>query len=357
MADVFYFVLGAGLVAYVLTGGADYGGGFWHLLARGPRKDAQRATIEHAIAPIWEANHVWLIFVIVILFTAFPRAFAVMSVAFHVPLVAALVGIVLRGASFVFKAYGLDPAFVRNRWGRVFAWASAFTPIFFGMVLAGMSSGAITTSGTTVTSGFFAGWTSAFAVLTGLFALSLFALLAAVYLSVAAEDESLRADFRHRALAAEAVAGALAFAVFVAAGREAPLLRARLAESALFWPIQIATAASAAAVVILLLRKRAPLARAFVALQVALVVVGWGDAMHRELILGVVPSADAGLRNETARAVLPALAIGLALVVPSLAMLFRVFRPVRDAASRGPRSGKAGDVPSTRQTARDRSLE
>jgi len=102
-ADILGAAMLAALVFYVLLGGADFGGGIWDLLASGPRAREQRAAIEHAIGPIWEANHVWLILVIVVLFTGFPPAFAAISIALFVPLVLLLVGIVLRGAAFTFR--------------------------------------------------------------------------------------------------------------------------------------------------------------------------------------------------------------------------------------------------------------
>src|SRR5687768_10037530 len=93
-------VLLAALVLYALSGGADFGGGVWDLLARGPRAAAQREQIAHAIGPIWEANHVWLILVVVVLFAAFPPAFAAIATVLHVPLTLMLIGIVLRGSAF-----------------------------------------------------------------------------------------------------------------------------------------------------------------------------------------------------------------------------------------------------------------
>jgi cytochrome d ubiquinol oxidase subunit II len=116
-----FLLLGVAVGAYVLTAGADFGGGVWDLLSRGPRATAQREAIARAIAPIWEVNHIWMIFVVVLLFTVFPDAFALVSVALHIPLVLVLVGIVLRGSAFVFRAYGMQPNEARERWGRVFA--------------------------------------------------------------------------------------------------------------------------------------------------------------------------------------------------------------------------------------------
>ena len=100
------FILLLGVILYAVLGGADFGGGVWDLLARGPRANQQREVIAHAIGPIWEANHVWLIFVIVIVFTVFPPVYAALSVALFVPLTLALVGIVFRGVAFVFRTPG-----------------------------------------------------------------------------------------------------------------------------------------------------------------------------------------------------------------------------------------------------------
>ncbi|MFO0671531.1 MAG: cytochrome d ubiquinol oxidase subunit II [Polyangiaceae bacterium] len=329
MHDVAWWILGAGLVLYVLTAGADFGGGLWHLVARGPRARDERAAIEHAIAPIWEANHVWLIFMIVVLFTAYPRAFAAIAIACHVPIALALVGVVLRGSAFVFGSYGLGGASERARYGRVFGTASALTPVALGLVLAAIASGSITVdaSGSVVrvTSGFFAGWTSLFAIATGLFTLSLFALLASVYLTRDA-PAAVAESFRARALGAEIVAGALAYVVYFAAERDAPLLRARLVEGGAFALVELATAASAMAVMASLWARRFELARALVILQVALVVGGFGLAMRGDLLLGALSTRASIGTVDTSRPILVALALGSVLLVPSLAYLYRLFK-------------------------------
>src|SRR5207248_1277384 len=167
-------VLGAAilvaLVLYALSGGADYGGGMWDLVARGPRARRQREAIEHAIGPIWEANHVWLILVVVLLFVGFPPAFAVIMTALHIPMTAVLVGIVLRGAAFVFRKYDRQEDRTHRRWSTLFGAASFFTPFVLGLCLGGLASGQIRVVGDRVTSGLLAGWTSPFAVACGLFA-------------------------------------------------------------------------------------------------------------------------------------------------------------------------------------------
>src|SRR4030095_3059205 len=139
LADVMGAVMLGALVAYAVTGGADFGGGLWDLLASGPRAAGQRRLVEQALAPVWEAHHVWLIYVLVILFTAFPPAYAALGTALHVPLTVMLVGIVLRGSAFVFRQYGGGPAAAVEAWGRVFAVASVVTPFFLGAVLGAMT--------------------------------------------------------------------------------------------------------------------------------------------------------------------------------------------------------------------------
>lgn len=324
-AWLIYGIMGAGLIAYVLTAGADFGGGVWDLLARGPRKEAQREAVAHAIAPIWEANHVWLIFIIVLMFSAFPKAYAVISVALHVPIVLALVGIVLRGTAFTFRAYGLSPDATRRRWGRVFGWSSSFTPVFMGMALAGVSSSAIHVTDGRVSSELTAGWLSPFGVLVGLFALALFLLLAAVYLTNDTEGE-VRQDFRARALASEAAAGVLALLVFLTAREGAPDLYAELARSSWTWPLQIATAAAAAACVFGLLKGRFRLARAAVGAQVTLVVLGWAAAMRGHLVMRDIHVDNAGAQGPVVDAVLIAIGFGVVLLAPALWFLFRLFK-------------------------------
>jgi len=323
--DLVWYVLGAGLLAYVLTGGADFGAGLWDLLASGPRAKAQRAAIEHSIAPIWEANHVWLIFVIVVVFTVFPDAFATLCIAFHVPLLLVLFGIVMRGSAFVFRAYSLAPEASRSRWGRVFAWASIVTPVFLGMTLGGMSSGLIQLQGQVVTSGYFAGWTTLFALAVGLFTLALFGLLAATYLC-ADGPRILQRDFKIRALSAEFAAGLLAVFALFRAHTDAPLLWQRMSEIEMFWPAQFAAGALAVVIFVTLAFGYFRFARVAVVLQVALVVGLWGWAMDGDLILNAANVQSSGARAETVEGVLPILAVGFALCLPSLYYLFRVFR-------------------------------
>ncbi len=218
-------VMLASLILYALMGGADYGGGMWDLLASGPRAQHQRHAIVEAIAPIWEANHVWLILVIVLLFSGFPRAFSVIMIALHIPITAMLIGIVLRGSAFVFRKYDSTEDAVQRRWSTIFGIASFFTPFFQGLTMGALTTGAIHFVGDRVTTGFFAGWLTPFALTCGLFALALFAFLAATYMTVDTQGQpDLQNDFRLRAIWAQTTLIPLAIIVFTTSKYGAPLM-------------------------------------------------------------------------------------------------------------------------------------
>src|SRR5256885_546583 len=143
-AEIVAAVLWLALTAYAVLAGADFGGGVWDMLARGPRAADQRRAVAAAMGPVWEANHVWLIFMITGLFTAFPAAFAALATALYIPFTIALLGIVLRGAAFAFRAHGAEAAGSRSAWGAVFGSASIVTPVFLGAALAAAGGGFIT---------------------------------------------------------------------------------------------------------------------------------------------------------------------------------------------------------------------
>lgn len=319
-------IIGAALMIYAVTAGADFGAGLWDLVARGPRKEAHRSLIAHAIAPIWEANHVWLIFAIVLLFTVFPRGFAAVGIVLHIPLTAVLFGIVLRGAAVVFRSYGLEPPHRQRLWGRIFAGASLLTPIALGACVAALSSGEILWAHDRASSPPTAGWATPFGALVGIFALSLFAMLAAVYLCAEAEDGAVREDFRVRAIGAEIISGGLAALTFVGASVYARPLFENLAHSSWTWPVQLGTAALALATVVQLVRNRPRSARLTAAAQVASVVLGWGLAMDQHIILPGLPMAEAGTSATLHGPLLMVVVLGGIALVPSLILLFRVFK-------------------------------
>src|SRR5437016_11944793 len=215
------FILSS-LIVYALMGGADFGGGIWNLLAFGPQAKRQREAIADAIAPIWEANHVWLILVIVLLFTGFPTGFASMMTALNIPMTVMLLGIVLRGSAFVFRKYDVEDA---RHWSTVFGVASFLTPLVQGIILGALTTGQIRVEQGRVLTGFMAGWLTPFALSCGVFALGLFAFLAATYLTLDTRDEpELQDDFRRRALWSGLALAPIALAVFLTSRRGAPAM-------------------------------------------------------------------------------------------------------------------------------------
>jgi cytochrome d ubiquinol oxidase subunit II len=311
------------MVIYAATGGADFGGGIWDLLAAGPRRDRQRKLIEQAIAPIWEANHVWLIAVVVILFGGFPRAFAAISTALHVPLTLMLLGIVARGAAFTFRAY--DRPEGRERWGRIFSIASAVTPLLLGVVVGSLASGGIEIRDGVVTSGFVSPWaTSAFPLVCGILCVALFAHLAAVYLTVeAGADDELANDFRGRALAAGVACVALAVIVLLVAAAEAPLFVKKLLSLPI---VLIATGGLSAGTLAALAVRRYRPARILAGLSVAGVIAGWGLAQAPYLVVDDLTLAGSAAPPNVVRSLLIALTVGLPPLAGCLYYLFRVFK-------------------------------
>jgi cytochrome d ubiquinol oxidase subunit II len=314
------------LMAYALLGGADYGGGIWDLLAGGPRARAQRDLIADAIGPIWEANHVWLIVVVVVLFTAFPPAFALVSTALHIPLVLMLIGIVLRGTAFTFRTYDAQVDHVQRRWGAIFAVASLLTPLFLGVIVGALSSGVPAAPAPGTAFSYYMLWAAPFPFGVGVFAVVLFAFLAAVYLSVEAGEVELQEDFRRRAIAAELSAGLIALGVFLLSTDAAPQLRARLAASWWSWPLQIATALCALITLWSLWRRRFHLARVSAAAQVSLILWGWGLAQFPYLVPPTLTIENSKAPEITLKLMLSVLAAGSLLLLPSFWYLFRVFK-------------------------------
>jgi cytochrome bd ubiquinol oxidase subunit II len=317
-------ILGA-LVLYAWLGGADFGGGIWDLLASGPRKAEQRALVEHAIGPIWEANHVWLILVVVVLFTGFPAAFAAISVELFVPLVLLLLGIVLRGASFTFRAYVREDDRVQARWGLVFSASSVLAPLVLGVVVGALASGRIRVAARGSAP---LAWLAPFPLAVGLLAAALFAYLAAAYLAVEAEG-ALRDDFRRRAIGAGAAVFACAVLCGALSWREAPLVFEGLTRRSWSLALHVATAAAALAAFAALFRGRVRAGRAAAAVQVALIVVGWGASQYPWLVVPDLTLASASAPRSTQVALLWALAAGGAVLFPMLAVLFRVFKGER----------------------------
>lgn len=311
---------------YVLLGGADYGGGIWDLLSFGPRRDKQRELIAEAIGPIWEANHVWLILVIVILFTGFPLAFGQISTYLHIPLTLMLVGIVLRGSAFTFRSYDTKNDLVQRRWGRMFAIASTITPILIGILVGAISSDKFPLLTSDFVSSFVWTWLRPFPVCVGFFALILFAFLASVYLTLEVEDALLKEDFRKRALVSSVLVFLMAVLVFLLAGDDAPHIRYVLTNSIWTWPLHLATGLFAIGAIASLWMRKYDLARIFTVFQVSLILWGWALAQFPFLVRPAITIYAAAAPKITLELLLGALIAGALLLFPSFYYLFVVFK-------------------------------
>lgn len=325
-----YLLAGVTMVAlnaYVLLGGADFGAGVWDLLARGPRAARQRAAIEQGIGPIWEANHVWVILVVVLLFTCFPPVYAHLSVALHIPISLMLVGIVLRGSAFTFRAYDSTNSPVQKYWGRIFSISSTITPVVLGVCVGALVSGALALPvNASFADTYVMPWLTPFAFAVGFLTLSVFAFLAAVYLTVDVKELDLQEDFRRMALGA-AVAVGLCAAAALLLGRASKLgvTDALLTRS---WaiPFQLFTGIAAVTTMVALLRRRYALARVAAAAQVSALMWGWAGAQFPALVPGVHTIASAAAPQITLKLVSLGLLGGAVVLVPSLWYLFRVFK-------------------------------
>jgi cytochrome d ubiquinol oxidase subunit II len=313
------------LTFYVLLAGADYGAGVWSLLARGPRGPLQRKLIDEAIGPIWEANHVWLILVVTVLFTAFPPAFAAITTRLHIPLTLMLIGVVLRGAGFAFHKYGIRRDEMRPPSEGIFAVASLITPVLLGVTIGAIASGALGDNHRSFLATFVWPWLAPFPLAVGLLTLVLFAFLAAVYLTREPTDKQLQEDFRRRALVCSVMVAILA-GVVVALPTRSTQIRHELLRSEWGWLLMLVTAACAAAAMFALWHRYFSLARLCAAGEAVLIVWGWAFAQFPFLVVPNITISNAAASPLTLRLLLLAILVGGAVLFPSLYYLFRVFK-------------------------------
>jgi cytochrome d ubiquinol oxidase subunit II len=324
------------LNAYILLGGADFGGGVWDLVARGPRRDEQRALIANAIGPIWEANHVWLILVVVLLFTCFPRVYAHLATELHVPITLMLVGIVLRGSAFTFRTYDRKADTVQRRWGATFSVASLLTPVLLGLCVGTVAAGAVPLVEATAetpalvrsfSERFLRPWTTPFPLSVGLLALALFAFLAATYLTVEAREGDLQEDFRRRGLVAAGALFVAAAVTIVLARRDAPLVYRGLTTGTVALAMHGVTAVASVTAIVALVRRRFVLARTAAAAQASFILWGWAWSQFPFMLPPDRTIEALAAPRVSLQWVLGALAAGTVILLPSFAYLFRVFRP------------------------------
>jgi cytochrome bd ubiquinol oxidase subunit II len=311
-----------GLAAYAVLGGADFGAAFWQIAARGERGGALREHAYRSMGPVWEANHVWLVFVLVVCWTAYPQAFASIFSTLTIPLFVAALGIILRGTAYAVHA-GTAREIERRAVDAVFSISSILTPFALGTAVGGIASGRVPVGnarGDLVTS-----WLNPSSIAVGILAVAAGAYVAAAYLAgdaARAGLDDVAAAFRTRALGAGVVTGAIAFAALAVVAIDGDRVGERLLE----WPALAAVTASAVAGLATLefvRRSRFEAARYGASAAVGSVVAGWALAQRPELLPGLtIEEAAAG--RPTLVATVVGVAVGAVVVVPSLAVLFRL---------------------------------
>jgi cytochrome d ubiquinol oxidase subunit II len=316
-------VLMLGLVMYAVFAGADFGGGIWTAFASGPRAREQRESLFHAIGPVWETNHVWLIFVVVTLFTAFPKGFAVLFIALLVPFVIALVGINFRGAAFAFRHFGRQTGKDVPFMARTFEISSILTPFALGMAVTAAAAGKIVITGGRVQAGLWS-WVSPFTLVGGLVGMAMCAYLAPIYMTVRTKGE-LQEDFRKRGMIAGIVLGILTTVEVPVARIDASLFAVRLLDSWAALPVTLAVI-SGITTQFLLWRRRYPLAQAVAATTVALTLTGFGAAIYPDLLIGRLSLSAAAAPHSTLVAFFTVLPFGILILAPSLLFLYWTFR-------------------------------
>jgi cytochrome d ubiquinol oxidase subunit II len=314
-------VLWLGVTAYAVFGGADFGAGFWDLTAGGTERGGRaRALIAESIGPVWEANHTWLIFDLVVLWTAFPPAFAAIMSTLFVPLSLAAFGIVLRGSAFAFRPTASSPL-GRRLAGLVFGLSSVITPFFLGAVGGAIASGRVpagNAAGDPWTS-----WLNPTSALGGGLAITSCAYLAAVFLVADARRRSnadLVAYFMRRATIAAVAAGALAVVGIGVVWIDAPILAQELVRRG--WPLIVASGLFGAAALIRLSRDRPRGTRVLAVGAVVAVVWGWGVAQYPDILPGTLSLDDAAAPAGSMAALLVIFIVAVAVIAPSLALLY-----------------------------------
>ncbi|WP_262283949.1 cytochrome d ubiquinol oxidase subunit II [Micromonospora sp. MA102] len=313
-------VLFIGVTAYAVLGGADYGAGFWDLTAGGAgRGRNSRHLIDQTLAPVWEANHVWLIFCLVMLWTGFPAAFAAIMTTLYIPLGLAALGIVVRGSGFAFRKVVVKTDQQRAT-GAAFAASSVITPFFLGTVAGGIASGRVPADGhgDPVTS-----WVNPTSLLGGVLAVGVCAFVAAVFLTAEARtraDARLEGWFRRRAQASAVTTGAVALAGIAILHADAGRLFDGLTSRGL--PLVLISAACGLASIALLHRAAPRLLQALAVGAAGTVVAGWGVAQYPYLLGTHLRIDEAAAPDATLASLTLVAAAALLLVVPAMALLF-----------------------------------
>jgi cytochrome bd ubiquinol oxidase subunit II len=322
LADVPAILILVGIAAYIVFAGADFGAGLWYLLAGpGPRGRPIRDFTYHAMAAVWEANHVWLIFVLVVTWTAYPVAFGSIMSTLAVPLFIAAVGIIMRGTAYALRSGAPADRETEGVTGFVFGASSVLTPFALGAAIGGIASGRVpvgNAKGDLITS-----WLNPTSILIGAIAVATSGYLAAVYLAgdaMRGGELDLARGFRVRALAMGVVSGALAVVGLIVVRSDARALFDKLTSGAGLVAVLVSALAGVVTLALVWAARYEP-ARGSAALAVAAIIAGWGLAQRPDILPGLtVHEAAAG--RSTIVALLISIAAGLVILIPSLVLLY-----------------------------------
>ena len=313
-----------GITAYAVLGSADFGAGFWDLTAGGDKRGGPvRGMVQRSMSPVWEANHVWLIFILVITWTAFPTLFGSVFSTLTIPLFLAAIGIIFRGAAFALRGQAATIREARVL-GGMFALSSVLIPFFFGAVLGGIASGRVKVGNATGDP--WSSWLNPTSAVIGVIAVLTGAHLAAVYLagdSVRAEQPQLARAFRARALGSGVASGAAALIGILVVRSDARALFDGLTSGGGLAMVLLSAAAGVTTLA-LVWAERYGLARFVAAVAVAAIVVGWALAQDPYVLPGQLTLDQAAAGDATLAAVLIGIGAGSLILGPSLWFLYRL---------------------------------
>lgn len=318
------------ILLYFLLGGADFGAGIIELFTSQKNRNKTRKTMYHAIGPVWEANHMWLIIAIVILFVAFPRIYAVMSIYLHIPLAIMLVGIIARGTAFVFRHYDAVKDQMQEIYNRIFIYSSFVTPLFFGIIAGSLQAGKIDLEATDFANAYVWSWLNWFSVAVGLFTVALCGFLAAVYLIGESKADEDRKRFIKKAEFMNITAVLMGIFVFCAASVDQVPLVNWVFKSRVGLTAVILASLSLLLLWYLLLRGKTKILRILAGFQVTMILLAISYAHFPNFIRlkdgNVISLFDSIAPEKTAQSLGIALVLGSFFILPFLGYLFYKFK-------------------------------
>jgi cytochrome bd ubiquinol oxidase subunit II len=336
MIDILVFFIGASLLLYVLLGGSDYGAGILELLPGDGLREKQKHVINDAMGPVWEANHMWLILIVVILFMGFPTIFTTLMVSLHIPMLALLAGIVVRGTAFTFRHYdAVQEPKSQRVYTVLFSVSSLWTAVWLGIIVASLNRGIIDPAAKGVWAAYVAPWWGLYPLSVGMFVACIFVFLACVYLIDETTDEALVRRFRGHAAVFNCLVIAAGATVFVTSLGERESLPVTFFKNPLTLGVMGVASLLFVALWFFIQRHQVWLTRVVAAGQVGLILLGWWllyapNAMRTAT--GSLNFYEVAAPDATLRQLVWALLVGSCFIFPSLIFLLRVFKLKRRGA-------------------------